>query len=270
MDNKKKKFGKIEFGELRKSRNINVKDFKVGDMVVCKIDNYVDLGTIMSMLPDTESTDSDMIIRTADKEDMKRLKENKILKADYIKIAVEEAKKLNLNMKIANVAISLDGRHSTLFFTAKNRVDFRILIQTLAHKLHCRIEMRQVSEREEAQIMGGVGMCGMEVCCSRFLCDFKHIALSMAKKQNLNVSSRSIKGICGKLLCCLKYEERTYDEFIKTVPRVGTILKVDGKEGKIVFESPLKKRVTLRLKDGGYMELDAETMKPVKTNKSIT
>lgn len=262
-------FGRIEFNKLGKSRYFPLKGYKVGDTIVCKIDSYIDIGKLMSISSEAESNNSDMILRVANQEDMKRLKENKMLKDDYVKMAAEEVKKMNLNMKISDAAISLDGRHTTVFFTAKNRIDFRTLVQTLAHKLHCRIEMRQMSEREEAQTMGGIGMCGMEVCCSRFLCDFKHISLNMAKKQNLNVSSRSIKGICGKLLCCLKYEEKTYDAFMKTVPHVGTIITIDGKEGKIIFESPLKNRVTLRMKDGGYMELDSVTMKPVETNKNL-
>ncbi len=264
-----KKIGKVQFHKLGRFGYFFLEgDFSVGDWLVCETGDYVDMGRLISIAENEKPKEGGSVLRIAGDTDYEKAKSNSLIANQFLNTAKTEASRLCLKMKLVDVAITLDRTHATFFFTAESRVDFRTLVRALAHKLHCRIEMHQIRAREETKLIGGIGVCGQRLCCDRFLQDFKHISVAMAKNQNLNASVKGIKGVCGKLLCCLSYEDDIYREFKKTVPKIGTIIEKGDISGKVAFISPLKKQITIKCQNSRYIDIDPYTFEPVK--KEIT
>src|SRR5262249_35804089 len=149
----------------------------------------------------------------------------------------------NLRMKLIRTEVLHGGNKAIFYFSADGRVDFRELVKDLAHKLHVRIEMRQVGVRDEAKLEGGVGACGRELCCSTWLKDFAPVSLTMAKDQTLALHRQKVSGVCGRLMCCLSYEEETYKELRKGLPRVGKLVSTAKGEGRVRELDVLRQRV---------------------------
>ena len=158
---------------------------------------------------------------------------------------------LKLDMKLLNAHYSLDGKLVTLQFTADGRVDFRQLVKDLSRALNTRIELRQIGVRDETAICGGLGVCGQELCCKRFITEFASINVRMAKEQDLSLTPSSISGACGRLKCCLKYEHEGYQELEKTMPRRGDMCECPGGRGRICDRNLLTQRVTVQLEGTG-------------------
>lgn len=170
------------------------------------------------------------VLRVADQNDLDVLKENRKKEKEAYDICARKIKEHNLDMSLSEVEYSFDGSKITFYFTADGRVDFRELVKDLASTFHTRIELRQIGVRDEAKMIGGLGICGRPFCCSTFLKDFHSVSIKMAKSQGLSLSPGKISGSCGRLMCCLQYEQNSYDYLEKITPRKGSV--VDCKEGR--------------------------------------
>jgi hypothetical protein len=163
-----------------------------------------------------------------------------------------------MEMKLVRAEYLFDGSKVIFYFTADGRVDFRELVKDLAHHFHTRIEMRQIGVRDEAKMIGGIGICGRELCCCTFLTEFAPVSVKMAKEQGLALNPNKISGQCGRLLCCLGYEFETYCSMRKNLPKCGRKVQIEGREGEVVDQKILAQKVTLRMGDGKYLEVTAE------------
>src|SRR5579875_2590763 len=157
----------------------------------------------------------------------------------------------DLPMKIAGVDHVLAANRTTLYFTAPHRVDFRALVRDLAATLHGRVELRQLSSRDEARLTGGIGSCGRELCCSTWLVDFEPVSVRMAKDQDLPLNPLRIAGACGKLMCCLKYEHPLYEQFAADAPAVGSRVETDEGDGTVVGHDVPREQVVIRMAADG-------------------
>ncbi len=208
--------------------------FKVGEYVIVTTSRGTECGEVASEnhnIPDSQVIGTlKEVVRPANEEDLHRMNENRKkerIAFDFCEKKIEERK---LEMKLVDVEIAFDGTKILFFFTANGRVDFRELVKDLAGHFHTRIELRQIGVRDEAKMMGGLGICGQPFCCQRFLSDFQPVSIKMAKEQGLSLNPAKISGTCGRLMCCLKYEQDAYEYLNKITPRVGSY--VDTPEGK--------------------------------------
>ena len=177
---------------------------------------------------------------------------------EAIEKATNIANELGLDMRFISANLTLEKTQLTLNFIADERVDFRELAKKLANIYKTRIELRQIGVRDKAKEIGGLGPCGMFLCCNTFLNDFNSVSINMAKNQYLSLNPTKINGICGRLLCCLKYEDETYSELKKDYPPVGTIVRKNGIEGKVISHNLFKKTYTLEKKDKTLEEVELD------------
>ncbi len=187
------------------------------------------------------------VIRAATDADKEHHKQNKIKEEDAFRLCNERIISHGLDMKLIDAQYTFDNSKLLFYFTSSGRVDFRDLVKDLASIFRTRIELRQIGIRDEAKIMGGIGMCGRPLCCSRFLTDFGQVSIKMAKEQNLSLNSAKISGICGRLMCCLRYEHETYEYEIKRTPPVDAFVKTADGNGTVTEISPLRGTVKVRL-----------------------
>ena len=167
------------------------------------------------------------IVRVADDRDKKQVKRNAEKEKEAFKICSEKIKKHGLEMKLIDVEYTFDNKKILFYFTADGRVDFRELVKDLASVFKTRIELRQIGVRDEAKLVGGLGICGRPLCCKNHLCEFQPVSIKMAKEQGLSLNPAKISGTCGRLMCCLKYEEEAYRELRRITPRIGSIVETD-------------------------------------------
>lgn len=209
-------------------------DFELDEKVIVETVRGVECGEIA--IEPKEVSDSEIvkplkkIIRKATAEDIKKLEENRKKEAEALRVCEQKIAKHNLDMKLVDVDYTLDGSKILFYFTADGRVDFRELVKDLAGVFHTRIELRQIGVRDEAKMLGGLGMCGRPFCCSSYMGDFQPVSIKMAKEQGLSLNPVKISGTCGRLMCCLKYEQESYEHLLRVTPKIGAI--VNTKEGK--------------------------------------
>lgn len=231
---------------------------KKGDYVVVVIDENEYLGVCESDVVKVSKKNIDgrleTIRRKATDADLSQAKENKKVLTKAIKEAKKEAQKLDLNMNIVQVDYSLDRKQMFFFFLADSRVDFRELAKKLAARYRTRIELRQIGIRDKAKQFGGLGPCGLSLCCNTFLTDFSSVSINMAKNQFLALNPSKINGLCNRLLCCLNYEDETYSYLKKDLPKIGMKMKTDQGEGKVVSIDVFKKAYKLELENGDILE----------------
>ena len=222
-------------------------ELEIGDKAICHIDKAIEMGEVVAS--PTEVSESDMgtalskIIRKATYYDLSVEELNRSKVEDGVKKFEELAKQHKLSMKLVDVHVMFDKSKMVFYFTAEKRVDFREMVKELASHFKIRIELRQIGVRDEAKIVGGLGPCGMNLCCKSFLTDFESISIKMAKDQNLPLNPLKISGICGRLMCCLKYEYESYREFLEMAPERGVKVKTRLGIGVISGHDPLKKSV---------------------------
>jgi cell fate regulator YaaT (PSP1 superfamily) len=161
-------------------------------------------------------------------------------------------------MNLVSVERLFDGGKVMVYFTADGRVDFRELVKDLVQKFHTRIEMRQIGVRHQAKMVGGLGNCGRQLCCTGFLNSFDPVSIKMAKEQNLSLNPSKISGMCGRLMCCLAYEFKYYENAKKNIPKVGKRVKTKQGEGKVIRQNILKKTLTVNLEDGEDVEISTK------------
>ncbi|NLB81436.1 MAG: stage 0 sporulation family protein, partial [Clostridiaceae bacterium] len=190
------------------------------------------------------------IIRRAVKKDFEKLQENEGKEKEAFDICNEKIKEHKLDMKLINVECTLDCGKMLFYFTSDGRVDFRDLVKSLASIFKTRIELRQIGVRDEAKMVGGLGVCGMELCCRRFLGTFQPVSIKMAKEQGLSLNPTKISGTCGRLMCCLKYEQDAYEALLKYTPKVGAIVQTPSGKGVVVENNLLTGKVKVSLNKG--------------------
>ena len=178
------------------------------------------------------------VIRKADNKDMDKLSDHEQREKEAFKFCEERIGELKLEMNLVDVDLFFDESKMVFYFTADGRVDFRQLVKDLAAQFHIRIDLRQIGVRDEAKILGGLGVCGREFCCCSFLNGFEPVSIKMAKEQNLSLNSAKISGACGRLMCCLKYEQNAYEDLLKNTPKNGSLVQTPSGTG-IVSESNL-------------------------------
>lgn len=186
------------------------------------------------------------IIRLADDKDAAKYAENKEKSKKAFDICLEKIKKHNLEMKLIDAEYTFDNNKVLFYFTADGRIDFRELVKDLASVFKTRIELRQIGVRDETKIVGGIGICGRELCCHKHLSEFVPVSIKMAKEQNLSLNPTKISGVCGRLMCCLKHEQDTYEYLNSKLPNVGDFVRtIDGKKGEVASVNVLRQNVKL-------------------------
>lgn len=200
------------------------------------------------------------IIRRATDADMKTLETNKRKEADALRVCAEKVKQHGLEMKLLGAHYTFDRSKVIFYFTADGRVDFRDLVKTLASVLRMRIELRQVGVRDEAKILGGMGICGRTLCCGTFLRDFEPISVKHAKDQGLSLNPTKISGCCGRLMCCLKFEQTAYEDLMKVLPGYGAVVspkegEYKGQKGTVVNMYVLRSLVKVKFEKTGDMHI---------------
>ncbi|NQT81561.1 stage 0 sporulation family protein [bacterium] len=183
-------------------------------------------------------------------------------------VCLDMIRQHNLPMKLVDVEYSFDRRKVVFYFTSEGRVDFRELVKDLARHFKSRIELRQIGVRDEAKMVGGIGTCGKPLCCATFLKNFEPINIRMAKEQHLSLNPNKISGICGRLLCCLRFEHPCYVEMSKDLPRVGATVSTPTGEGKVIEQEILGQQVRVLLGDGREVKLPAKDVTIVKEQGS--
>jgi len=207
------------------------------------------------------------IIRIASPKDLKHDLENKEKEKEAFQICEEKIKKYQLDMHLTEAEYKFDNSKILFYFTADGRIDFRELVKDLAAIFKTRIELRQIGVRDEVRKIGGNGVCGRELCCCSFLGNFETVSIKMAKEQNVSLNPTKISGNCGRLMCCLKYEQEVYEDKLKRLPKIGAIVKTADGEGTVDSIETLKEIVRVKLKDGEetfYKKYPASEVKIIK------
>ena len=241
-----KKAGKIYYFDPNEL-NINKEDY-----VIVETARGIEFGQCVIGVKEVSENDIiaplKSVLRVADNEDIKRHQNNKAKEKDALNICTDKILEHGLDMKLIDVEYTFDNNKVILYFTADGRVDFRELVKDLATIFKTRIELRQIGVRDEAKMLGGLGPCGRPMCCSSFLGDFASVSIKMAKEQNLSLNPTKISGICGRLMCCLNYEQSTYEDIRKRLPKVGSIVKTSEGTGEVVQNNIVKESVKVKLK----------------------
>lgn len=187
------------------------------------------------------------VIRKATEEDLAQMRKNREKQISAAKICNEKIAAHKLDMKLVDVEYTFDNNKILFYFTADGRVDFRELVKDLASVFRTRIELRQIGVRDEAKMLGGLGICGRPFCCSTFLGEFQPVSIKMAKEQSLSLNPVKISGTCGRLMCCLKYEQEAYEDLLRTTPKVGALVETAEGKGKVVEVNLLSGLLKVRL-----------------------
>ncbi len=223
-----KSVGKVYYFNPEK---LNIKE---GDYVIVETARGVECGEVCVSRREIDenelSSPLKSVIRIATEKDFRTIEQNKVKEQEAFKICEEKIAEHGLKMNLVDVECTFDNNKLLFYFTAESRVDFRELVKDLAAVFRTRIELRQIGVRDEAKMLGGLGICGQPFCCARFMGEFQPVSIKMAKEQGLSLNPTKISGTCGRLMCCLKYEQDSYEELLRTTPKVGAIVKTpDGK-----------------------------------------
>ncbi|MDF2520672.1 MAG: stage 0 sporulation protein [Clostridia bacterium] len=226
-------------------------DIKLEDNVIVETIRGIEFGEVVlevrEVPEDQIVAPLKKVLRVATEEDKKIYQENKNKEKDALAICLQKIQQHNLEMKLIDVEYTFDNNKIIFYFTADGRVDFRELVKDLASVFKTRIELRQIGVRDESKMIGGVGPCGRALCCSSFLGDFAPVSIKMAKEQSLSLNPAKISGICGRLMCCLKYEQEAYEYARRIVPKVGSIVDTPEGKGEVVDNNILKEQVKVML-----------------------
>lgn len=240
-----KKSGKIYYFDP------NEMTFNEGDHAIVETSRGLEYGNVVlsNRMVKTSDIVSPLryVLRSATEEDEIHHKENELKEIDAYNICIEKISEHKLDMKLIDVEYTFDNNKLLFYFTADGRVDFRDLVRDLASIFRTRIELRQIGIRDEAKIMGGLGVCGRSFCCHSFLGDFVQVSIKMAKEQNLSLNSNKISGACGRLMCCLRYEYDVYSEEINKTPPVDAVVETPDGDGVVIETLPLAGLIKVRL-----------------------
>ena len=257
--------GKIYFFN---PQNLKLKD---KDFVVVETVRGVEVGRVVGDLVEIdEATMHEIkpILRLATKKDLDNFEYNKKLEKTALEKCGVLVRKNKLEMKLLDCEYTLDRQKLIIYFESEDRVDFRQLVKDLAEEFKVRIELRQVGSRDGAKTLGGLGPCGLVVCCNTFIEEFDNVSIKMAKNQNLSLNPQKISGTCGKLLCCIKYENETYAYLRKNLPDVGDIVRLEEGEGKVLSVDVLKQQLKVKMfEDEKFVTVGLSDIKSFKGKK---
>ena len=232
----------------------NIEDLKLGDKVVVDFDDFQTVVSVSKLgltVSDDKAIELKKIVRRATDSDISKYEMLKKKAKAFLPEIKKKSLNLGLMMKFVSAEYSLDSTKILIVFSSEERVDFRQLLKELAVMLKARIELKQIGQRDEVKICGAVGQCGQPCCCSRFLNDFEHVTVKMAKIQGLSLSPTKINGICGRLMCCLAYETSMYEESLEKMPKVGSEIETPNGIGTVVYNDILRERVSVKRKADG-------------------
>lgn len=227
------------------------KQFSVKDKVIVETSRGIECGTVS--IANREISDDELasplkpVLRLATKEDIRIVEENKEKEKSAFETCQQKITEHGLNMKLVDVEYTFDRNKILFYFTADGRVDFRELVKDLASIFRTRIELRQIGVRDESKKVGGLGICGRPFCCNTFLGDFQPVSIKMAKEQSLSLSPVKISGTCGRLMCCLKYEQEAYEHLLRVTPKNGAIVDTDEGRGTVIDFNLLTGMLTVSL-----------------------
>ncbi|MBW2139746.1 MAG: stage 0 sporulation family protein [Deltaproteobacteria bacterium] len=242
-----------------------------GDWVIVKTEQGVGLGEVVTspvaINPEIHR-DLKKVFRMANKEDLGQHEKNLELEKMAFDFCLERITARNMKMKLVTTEVLFDGSKIIFYYTADGRVDFRELVKDLVAKFRTRIEMRQIGVRHEAKMVGGLGCCGRELCCATFLCSFDPISVKMAKEQNLSLNPSKISGRCGRLMCCLNYEYKTYQEQKKGLP--GKRVMTKSGPGKVIRQNIMAHTSTVSLAEGGEIDIGIEDIVSTDPNNDLS
>lgn len=225
--------------------------FQKGDHVIVETARGVEFGEVA--IPNQEVPEKKVVsplkrvIRRASEADQRHLEENQRKQKDAFRICEEKIARHKLQMKLIDVEYTFDNNKILFYFTADGRVDFRELVKDLAGVFRTRIELRQIGVRDESKMLGGLGVCGRPFCCCTFLGEFVPVSIKMAKEQNLSLNPTKISGTCGRLMCCLKYEQEAYEDLLKVTPKVGTPVKTPEGRGVVTEVNLIRGELKVRM-----------------------
>ncbi|MBR1890304.1 MAG: stage 0 sporulation protein [Clostridia bacterium] len=246
-------------------------ELTVGDYVIVDTEKGADLGKVFR---NKEMIDSSTLVSPLKKVLTKATKEIVEKATEYDKEAAKHyvavrklVKDEKLDMKVVNVEASYDNSRYIINFTAESRVDFRELVKKIAVLLKKKVELRQIGSRDEVRLLGGIGPCGKTCCCVQNLGELEHVSMKMAKNQNLSLNPASISGLCGKLMCCLAYENPTYQEAIKAMPKINSTVSTKDGKGVVVFNDLLKREVDVKFTRGDDSEIKTYPLAEVSFRK---
>lgn len=241
----------------------------MGDKVIVETARGVECGEVV--LPNKMVDDEEIVaplkpvMRVATEEDFKQIEKNKLKEKEAFGICEKKIAQYKLNMNLVDVECTFDNSKLLFYFTSDNRVDFRELVKDLAFVFHTRIELRQIGVRDEAKMLGGLGVCGREFCCRAFLGEFQPVSIKMAKEQSLSLNPTKISGTCGRLMCCLKYEQDGYEELLKLTPKVGALVETPSGRGTVTDSNLISGKLHVKLEGtGGDAVFTREQVKLIK------
>lgn len=259
----------IQFNKLGKKYHFDTNrlPIKKGDSVVVETIRGIEMGFVVSDLLEIEDKDLvsplKPILRVATQEDLHMYEENIIHEQRVMEKTSQLVRLNNLEMKLLNCEFTLDRSKLIIYFNAEGRIDFRELVKDLATEFHLRIELRQVGARDGAKVLGGIGPCGYLTCCTTFLGEFQPVSIKMAKNQNLSLNPSNISGLCGKLLCCINYEDEAYKQYRKEMPKKDSFVTTADGRGKVSQVNFLTQIVKIDFDNGGsdYFHVSDVTFK---------
>lgn len=244
-----------------------------GEYVIVETQNGIEIGTVSAanheVAKDAIVKPLKKVIRKATEKDMARREDNKRKEKEAFGICEEFILAHKLDMKLVEVEYSFDANKIVFFFTSDGRVDFRELVKDLASRFHTRIELRQIGVRDEAKMLGGLGICGRPYCCKQFLNDFQPVSIKMAKEQGLSLNPTKISGSCGRLMCCLKYEQDAYEYLNSLTPSVGSTVKTPEGNAVVTEVNLITGYLTVRLSDSDSLpfKIHRDEVKPLSRFK---
>lgn len=275
-----KKFINVVFDGSPVNYSIECEDnsLKPNDLVVCESSRGLEIAKVVKSVFEAEEKENNSednileiekikYLNRATTNDLNISKQNKI-EAEKVKETVKQkVNEFELEMKVDGVVISLDKTKITIYFTSDGRVDFRNLVKELATNFKSRIELKQIGPRDEVRCMGGFGPCGKVCCCKEFLNDFDHVTIKMAKTQNLSLNPTKISGLCGRLMCCLAYENEHYSETASLMPKINSEVMTPNGKGVVIFNDLLKRQVTVKFGGDNQTEIKVYDVNNIKKLK---
>lgn len=248
--------------------NPNDLELNLGDAVVVENSRGLELGYIGETLKEIDESELSEelmpVVRIATKKDLENFEKNKEKESQALAKAKELVNKYNLDMKFVDAEYTLDSSKVIINFTCEDRVDFRELVKELASILKTRIELRQIGIRDQAKIIGAIGNCGKECCCKMYLSDFDKVSIKMAKTQNLSLNPTKISGVCGRLMCCLAYENEFYAEIMSKMPKLNSKVKTKDGIGQVVYNDVLKERVVVKFVTEDSTKIESYAIDEIK------
>ena len=244
-------------------------EVKRNDHVIVETARGIEYGTVVGDIREVDDSEVTQplkpVLRVATKKDDEQEQKNKEKEKDAFKICLEKIHARGLEMKLIDAEYTFDNNKILFYFTADGRIDLRELVKDLAGVFRTRIELRQIGVRDETKIRGGIGVCGRPVCCNTYLSDFIPVSIKMAKEQNLSLNPTKISGVCGRLMCCLKHEEETYEDLNRRLPGVGDYVTTpDGLKGEVQSVNVLRQLVKVIVDVDGDKEIQEYKAEDIK------